>query len=168
MSAVWIENEVAPLEKDPKAGAKIEREIHKLEKRLCRQVGQAIMDFNMIEEGDRVMVCISGGKDSFGLLDILLSLKDRAPFGFEIIAVNLAPEEGRVHPMEPVKLAELGVKLAVEHAGGEHDHDDVMRHLLATMESLLRGDVASVSMRTSTSPVGDSSTMSSYTVYLAW
>ena len=64
--------------------AKIERETHKLEKRLCRQVGEAIVDFNMIEEGDRVMVCLSGGKDSYGMLDILLKMKARAPIHFEI------------------------------------------------------------------------------------
>ena len=64
-------------------------EINKLSKRLHRLTGQAIIDFNMIEECDRVMVCMSGGKDSYAMLDILLSLRERAPIDFEVIAVNL-------------------------------------------------------------------------------
>ena len=62
---------------------------NKLQKRLRRNVGNAIADFNMIEEGDLVMVCLSGGKDSYTLLDILLNLRLNAPVNFDIVAVNL-------------------------------------------------------------------------------
>src|SRR5712672_3588240 len=68
---------------------KSDYEAGKLAKRLRRQVGEAIADYQMIEEGDRVMVCLSGGKDSHALLDVLLSLKEKAPIRFDLIAVNL-------------------------------------------------------------------------------
>ncbi len=64
-------------------------EVNKLHKRLRRNVGNAIVDYNMIEEGDVVMACISGGKDSFAMLDILLHLQTTAPIKFEVVAVNM-------------------------------------------------------------------------------
>jgi tRNA 2-thiocytidine biosynthesis protein TtcA len=62
---------------------------NKLHKRLMRELGRGVADYNMIEDGDRVMVCVSGGKDSYGLLDLLITLRARAPINFEIVAVNL-------------------------------------------------------------------------------
>ncbi|MFQ3187328.1 MAG: tRNA 2-thiocytidine biosynthesis protein TtcA, partial [Marinomonas primoryensis] len=64
-------------------------ELNKLQKRLRRLTGQAIADFNMIEEGDKVMVCLSGGKDSYTMLEILRNLQASAPINFSIVAVNL-------------------------------------------------------------------------------
>ena len=94
---------------------KLAHENHKLEKRLCREVGRAIVDFNMIEAGDRVMVCVSGGKDSYGLLDILLKLQARAPIDFEIIAVNLDQKQpGFPDHILPEYLSKLGVKHHIE------------------------------------------------------
>ena len=73
----------------PAAGGQERREQNKLAKRLRRQVGQAIMDYNMINDGDRVMVCLSGGKDSYTMLEMLLQLQQKAPVKFHITAVNL-------------------------------------------------------------------------------
>ena len=95
---------------------KIEREAHKLEKRLCRLAGQAVIDFNMIEEGDKVMVCVSGGKDSYAMLDILLKLQARAPIHFDLIAVNLDQKQpGFPEHVLPQYLSELGVPFHIEN-----------------------------------------------------
>ena len=94
---------------------KVVFEENKLEKKLCRLVGQAIGDFGMIEDGDKVMVCVSGGKDSYAMLDILMKLRERAPINFEIVAVNLDQKQPNF-PAEtlPNYLRGLGVPFHIE------------------------------------------------------
>ena len=85
-------------------------ELNKLQKRLRRQVGTAIADYNMIEAGDKVMVCLSGGKDSFGMLEVLRNLQKTAPIDFELVAVNLDQKQpGFPEHVLPEYLSEQGV-----------------------------------------------------------
>ncbi|MFQ1015864.1 tRNA 2-thiocytidine(32) synthetase TtcA [Avibacterium paragallinarum] len=94
---------------------------NKLQKRLRRNVGEAIADFNMIEDGDKVMVCLSGGKDSYTLLDILLNLRLNAPIHFDIVAVNLDQKQpGFPEQVLPEYLASIGVdyKIVEENTYG--------------------------------------------------
>jgi tRNA 2-thiocytidine biosynthesis protein TtcA len=102
-------------------------EANKLEKRLVRLAGQAIGDYRMIGEGDRVMVCLSGGKDSYGLLEILLLLQARAPICFEIVAVNLDQKQpGFPAHVLPEYLTARGVPFRIE----EQDTYSIVKRLV--------------------------------------
>ena len=102
-------------------------EANKLHKRLRRLAGQAIADFNMIGPGDRVMVCLSGGKDSYALLDVLLSLKAHAPVDFEIIAFNL----DQCHPGYPAHVLPAWLQsIGVPYRIVEQDTYSVVKRVL--------------------------------------
>ena len=114
----------APARDPRKAGF----EANKLRKRLRRQVGAAIADYAMIEHGDRVMVCLSGGKDSYGMLDILLSLAERAPAKFDIVAVNLDQKQpGFPADVLPGYLRSRGIPFHI----AEQDTYSVVKRVIA-------------------------------------
>jgi tRNA 2-thiocytidine biosynthesis protein TtcA len=123
----------APTVLDAQAQRRQRFEANKLAKRLHRQVGQAIADFQMVAPGDRVMVCVSGGKDSYALLDILLALRERAPVAFEIVAVNLDQKQpGFPEHVLPQYLAARGVAFHIE----QQDTYSIVKRLIPEGQTL--------------------------------
>jgi tRNA 2-thiocytidine biosynthesis protein TtcA len=135
-TAIPIAGPVAREGAGPRDPRRAEFETNKLKRRLRRQVGQAIADYGMIEEGDRVMVCLSGGKDSYGMLEILRGLRDKSPVAFDIVAVNLDQKQpGFPADVLPRYLAERGIAFRI----AEQDTYSVVKRLVpegATMCSL--------------------------------
>lgn len=108
--------------------SKLEINSNKLQKKLRRNVGRAIADFSMIEAGDKVMVCLSGGKDSYTMLDLLLSLKKKAPVDFALVAVNLDQKQpGFPEHVLPQYLDELGIEYHII----EQDTYSVVKRVVA-------------------------------------
>ncbi len=117
---------------DRQQALRVAREGQKLERRLLRLTGQAIGDYSMIAGGDRVMVCLSGGKDSHGLLDLLMTIRSRAPVKFDLVAVNLDQKQpGFPADVLPSYLRGLGVPFHIE----TQDTYSVVRRLIPEGET---------------------------------
>lgn len=115
VSLAALDTPVAPATSAAATDAAAHHEQVKLEKKLVRQVSQAIADFGLIEDGDKVMVCVSGGKDSYGMLDVLHKLRQRGKVRFELVAVNLDQKQpGFPAQVLPEYLTRLGVPFHIE------------------------------------------------------
>jgi tRNA(Ile)-lysidine synthase TilS/MesJ len=114
---------------------------NKLQKRLRRQAGEAVADFNMIEDGDKVMVCLSGGKDSYTMLDVLMHLQKVAPIKFEIVAVNMDQKQpGFPEHVLPAYLKELGIEYHIV----EKDTYSVVKDMLQEWDRKTPGRTESI------------------------
>ena len=126
---------------DPSAMGTLTVNQNKLQKRLRRLAGEAVADFNMIEDGDKVMVCLSGGKDSYTMLDVLLHLQKVAPIKFEIVAVNMDQKQpGFPEHVLPAYLKELGVEYHIV----EKDTYSVVKEMLVDWERKTPGRTESI------------------------